>query len=85
MSISLGQSIARAIFWRYQRGSWQYDILCGLILVFIFLTPKSVFNGSYFKQDETYIPTAVVIEADQEKLEPEQKQINENEINSAGS
>lgn len=41
-------AIGRVIFWRYKRGGWQYDILCGLILLFIFLTPKSVFDGSYF-------------------------------------
>jgi hypothetical protein len=40
--------ISRVIFWRYVRGSWQYDILCGLILAFIFLTPKSVFEGRAF-------------------------------------
>jgi hypothetical protein len=43
------KSIGRVLFWRYARGSWQYDILCGLILVFIFATPKSVFDGSYFR------------------------------------
>ena len=42
-------SVGRLLFWRYARGSWQYDILCGLILVFIFATPKSVFDGSYFR------------------------------------
>jgi hypothetical protein len=40
--------ISRVIFWRYVRGSWQYDILCGLILAFIFLTPKTVFDGRAF-------------------------------------
>ncbi len=35
---------ARSIFWVYERGSWQYDIICALILAFIFLTPRSVFN-----------------------------------------
>jgi len=44
------KSIGRLLFWRYSRGSWQYDILCGLILVFIFATPKSVFDGSYFRE-----------------------------------
>ncbi len=44
------KSIGRVLFWRYARGSWQYDILCGLILVFIFATPKSVFDGSYFRE-----------------------------------
>jgi hypothetical protein len=47
------RAIGRVLFWRYQRGSWQYDILCGLILLFIFLTPKSIFDGTYFAQDES--------------------------------
>lgn len=42
--------IGQVVFWRYSRGSWQYDILCGLILAFIFLTPKNVFDGSHFFQ-----------------------------------
>ena len=46
------RAIARVIFWRFRRGSWQYDIMCGLILVFIFLTPKSVFDGSFFSEAE---------------------------------
>jgi hypothetical protein len=32
------------ILWRYERASWQWDLLCVLILVFIFLTPKSWFD-----------------------------------------
>jgi hypothetical protein len=36
--------IRRAIFWSYERGSWQYDIICALILAFIFLTPASWFH-----------------------------------------
>lgn len=38
-------AIARVLFWRYQRGSWQYDILCIVILLFIFLTPRSLFDS----------------------------------------
>ncbi len=34
----------RAIFWSYERGSWQYDIICAVILAFIFLTPRSFFR-----------------------------------------
>jgi hypothetical protein len=33
-------------FWTYPRTSWQWDVLCVLILVFIFLTPKSWFENS---------------------------------------
>lgn len=33
----------RIILWSYGRTTWQYDVLCALILAFIFLTPKSWF------------------------------------------
>jgi hypothetical protein len=36
--------VSRAIFWSYERGSWQYDIICGVILAFILLTPRSWFH-----------------------------------------
>jgi hypothetical protein len=34
----------RSIFWSYERGSWQYDVICAVILAFIFLTPRSWFE-----------------------------------------
>lgn len=37
-------AIKRITFWSYGRTSWQYDVLCVLILAFIFLTPKSWFG-----------------------------------------
>lgn len=46
------QAIKRVVFWTYARGSWQYDILCIVILCFIFLTPKAVFDGSAFPDGE---------------------------------
>ena len=36
--------IKKIFFWRYARNTWQWDILCVLILMFIFLTPKSWFE-----------------------------------------
>src|ERR1700756_609584 len=36
--------LSRTIFWSYERGSWQYDIICVVILAFIFLTPRSWFR-----------------------------------------
>lgn len=50
MKSSLRRGIGRVLFWRYERGSWQYDIACGVILLFIFLTPKNVFDGSFFAE-----------------------------------
>ncbi len=32
------------IFWSYERGTWQYDLMCALILAFIFLTPHGTFT-----------------------------------------
>jgi hypothetical protein len=36
--------IGRFLFWDFQRGSWQYDIICVLILAFIFATPREIFR-----------------------------------------
>jgi hypothetical protein len=44
--------LKRFIFWDYQRMSWQYDVMVGLILAFIFLTPRGWFR------DQQRIPTA---------------------------
>ena len=34
----------RAVFWSYERGSWQYDVIVLAILAFIFLSPRSWFQ-----------------------------------------
>ncbi len=34
----------RSVLWSYERGSWQYDLICAFILAFIFLTPASWFH-----------------------------------------
>lgn len=36
--------LKRIINWNYERASWQWDILCILIMCFIFLTPKTWFD-----------------------------------------
>jgi hypothetical protein len=36
--------IDKIIFWSYPRGTFQYDILCALILIFIFATPRQFFQ-----------------------------------------
>ncbi len=37
-------AIARSVFWSYERGTWQYDVIVLAILAFIFLTPRPLFN-----------------------------------------
>lgn len=38
------EMIKRLAFWTYGRSTWQYDVLCVMILAFIFLSPQSWFN-----------------------------------------
>src|SRR6266545_6968959 len=49
----------RSVFWTYPRTSWQWDVLCVLILVFIFLTPKSWFENSAYQR--THMGTARIV------------------------
>ena len=37
-------AIYRGLFWTYERGTWQYDLMVILILAFIFLTPRAWFH-----------------------------------------
>lgn len=36
--------VKRFVFWNYPRAGWQYDVMVGLILLFIFLTPREWFR-----------------------------------------
>src|SRR4029453_4680129 len=42
----VSNAFRKIVFWNYPRTSWQWDVLCVLCLVFIFLTPKSWFASS---------------------------------------
>jgi len=44
------------ILWKYERASWQWDLLCFLIVLFIFLTPKAWFD----KREATQISRLIV-------------------------
>ena len=46
----LSKTAKKIVFWTYPRTSWQWDVLCVLILVFIFLTPKSWFDNAEFRR-----------------------------------
>ena len=36
--------LKRFILWDFHRGSWQYDVMVGIILAFVFLTPRDWFR-----------------------------------------
>jgi hypothetical protein len=42
----VSNALRKIVFWNYPRTSWQWDVLCVLCLVFIFLTPKSWFASN---------------------------------------
>jgi hypothetical protein len=42
----ISNTARKIVFWNYSRTSWQWDVLCVLILAFIFLTPKSWFASN---------------------------------------
>jgi hypothetical protein len=55
------RTIKKLFFWGYARNTWQYDVLCALILAFIFLTPQSWFDaGSALKSPPDSEPTRSV-------------------------
>jgi hypothetical protein len=39
-----GSLLKRLIFWDFPRASWRYDVAVGLILAFIFVTPREWFR-----------------------------------------
>ena len=45
----------RIIKWGYDRGTWQYDAFCLLIIAFIFLTPKEWFNNRRTLATQGYV------------------------------
>lgn len=52
MAGGLWRAVKRFILWDYERATWQYDLMVGLILAFIFLTPREWFR------DQPRIPQA---------------------------
>lgn len=68
-SISCGKAtkallsvLRKLFFWNYARNTWQWDVLCVVILIFIFLTPKSWFENSERRGALTHqSPTASVV------------------------
>lgn len=42
--VHIGRTIQGLFLWNYDRGSWQYDLMVVLILIFVFLTPVHWFD-----------------------------------------
>jgi len=66
----------KILFWSYERGSWQYDLMCVLILAFIFLLPTALFvNRDYSavisSQRPLYLSSEEVRDADPQRIDQE--------------
>jgi hypothetical protein len=42
--LDLPSMLKRFILWDYRRAVWQYDVMVGIILLFVFLTPRDWFR-----------------------------------------
>jgi hypothetical protein len=58
----VSNAFRKIVFWNYPRTSWQWDVLCVLCLVFIFLTPKSWFANTTYSPKAAH--TIVVLDAE---------------------
>jgi hypothetical protein len=38
-------TLKKILFWSYDRGTWQYDVMCVLILAFVFFAPNRAFQN----------------------------------------
>ena len=66
--------IKKAFLWSYQRNTWQWDVLCVVILIFIFLTPKSWFTNSVrHKPARTVVIGAELVDAERDRAKLEQQ------------
>ena len=62
------RTLKNLFFWHYSRSTWQYDVLCVLILAFIFLTPKSWFDNGELPSGKAHqndlVAKQVILQAD---------------------
>jgi hypothetical protein len=50
--------LKRFILWDYPRAGWQYDLMVGLILAFIFLTPRDWFRDQPRASNVALVPSS---------------------------
>jgi hypothetical protein len=69
--------IKRFVFWDYPRAGWQYDLMVGLILAFVFLTPRDWFRDQPRASSIVMIrPDAFWVDSDLLSSAPEAERLN---------
>ena len=62
-------TLKKILFWSYERGSLQYDLMCVLILAFIFLSPNRIFQRRASAAPTLIVPSAEIGPVDPMNLE----------------
>lgn len=70
--------IKRIINWNYERASWQWDILCIVCMMFIFLTPKAWFEKREATQTSRLIVKADGFSTEKSELENKVRELSGN-------
>lgn len=68
--------IKKIILWNYERASWQWDLLCFLIILFIFLTPKPWFEKPEATRVSRVIVKAKDFSSDKNELDRRVKELS---------
>ena len=56
MASGESSALKRFLLWDYPRASWQYDVMVGIILAFLFLTPRAIFRDQPRASDIVRLP-----------------------------
>ncbi len=54
-------TLKNVLFWSYERGSWQYDVMCVLILLFIFAVPNRILRNPQTTDASVALGTPVFV------------------------
>lgn len=75
------RTLKAIILWGYARNTWQYDVLCVLILAFIFLTPQRWFNNGELRSplahQNSLTETHLLLSKDLISAEMSQKEVEQ--------
>jgi hypothetical protein len=63
-------TLKKTLFWSYDRGSWQYDVMCVLILAFIFFTPNRWFLSQRSEAAMSPGPRPLLVSSDEVGILP---------------
>ena len=59
----IGSTCWKWIFWAYERGSWQYTILCAIIILILIFVP-------FWRQKETPPESSPAVVVEEKELDP---------------